>query len=441
MVTNGLVRWLGERREAVAAFTRPIGWHDSDEWQSRNGTMARRAGGFFTIRGFRVESDDPSWSGQELPMIDQPEVGILGFLTRTVPGGDTEILVQAKTEPGNISLTQIGSTVQATVSNYSQVHGGNATPYLGLFRSRIGGGRSVDVEQSEQGTVFLGKYNRNVLIRLSSGAPEPEGGSFAWHPAADLLDALGTDYAVNTDARSVLVCSQWEHLLSGRPPFAQHASGSFGGMLGDSYHAAGVPAETAGVTEWLAGMRSASHFDLEPVPLEALQGWTLDVEGLRSDDTGRFVRLFDVSADDREVPHWQQPLVGSTVLNRVVLACRQHRDGLQFLVRMSPEPGFGEGVQLGPTAQSALALPSGPLNEFALDAGRTVLTVDQSEEGGRFYRTVNRYEIRLIDEGEEPPPDEGARWLTLGSLHRLARMRGYLTNEMRSAMSLLLTQL
>ena len=42
-------------------------------------------------------------------------------------------LMQAKMEPGNVNPLQLSPTVQATRSNYTQVHRGTGTRYLEYF--------------------------------------------------------------------------------------------------------------------------------------------------------------------------------------------------------------------------------------------------------------------------------------------------------------------
>lgn len=438
-----LTDWLHLRRRGSNLRCRPIAWDECREWVLRRGELVRSGGGFFTIRGFHIDSAHRSWNGREEPLIDQPEIGILGFLGRRTSDSATEILVHAKTEPGNTLGTQLAPTVQATISNYTRVHGGRPTPHLEQFLDPEPSTVSVDVEQSEQGTVFLGKYNRNVLLIDALTPVEVDTPSLKWFPVGELLEMLGTDFAVNTDARSVLCCSDWRDLVSGATPFARwRGSGSFGEMLFLSYSQPSTDQLQPPVSAWLAGLWTRPHFDLHPLALDQLAGWSLTPSGLQSDTTGSFLRLYDIEVDDREVPHWQQPLVGDQDANRVVLLCQERRGVLQFLVRAACEPGFSEGVQLGPTAQSHdRRAPGVPLVSFALEAGHVVLSVNQSEEGGRLFQTESRYEIRLIADDELAPPDETARWLTLGDLHRLARSRGLLTNELRSAISLLLMKL
>ena len=73
--------------------------------------------------------------------------------------------------------------------------------------------------------------------------------------------------------------------------------------------------------------------------------------------------------------------------------------------------------------------------------GNTSSAGGAAAAGGVGYeaRLAAWYAVRILAEDENPPLDAGALWLTLGDLHALALARGFLTNELRSAISLLLT--
>jgi oxidase EvaA len=155
--------WIAERRDAVEVSCRPVPWSELREWKQVGGRIVHRAGGFFSVAGLAARMPAVEVSQ---PIIVQPEVGILGFAVRR-RGAAREILLQAKAEPGNLRGVQVGPTVQATESNCKRVHGGRPTPYLELFTRPLPGSRVADSLQSEQGTRFLGKYNRNAMVDAS----------------------------------------------------------------------------------------------------------------------------------------------------------------------------------------------------------------------------------------------------------------------------------
>ena len=138
------------------------GWHRDPS----TGNIRHHTGKFFTIAGLSVDIKGGPVEHWQQPIILQPEVGILGVLVKEFDGV-LHCLMQAKIEPGNANGLQVSPTVQATRSNYTRVHGGKAVPYLEYF---LGTTRSVvmaDVRQSEQGTWFLHKRNRNMVVEVT----------------------------------------------------------------------------------------------------------------------------------------------------------------------------------------------------------------------------------------------------------------------------------
>ncbi len=120
----GLAAWLEDRRRAQTQRVEQVPFAELDGWafDERTGDLRHRSGGFFAVHGLRVSSDFgpvPAW---EQPIIDQPEIGILGIALRDFDG-IPHLLMQAKSEPGNVNGVQLSPTVQATKSNYMRVHG------------------------------------------------------------------------------------------------------------------------------------------------------------------------------------------------------------------------------------------------------------------------------------------------------------------------------
>ena len=444
---NPISTWLQRRRGLCGLYCESIAWDQTEEWFLRHGEISHRTGGFFSVRGLATRSNDARWNNIEQPIIHQPEIGILGFLYRYT-GEELEILLQAKTEPGNVHAVQIGPSVQATVSNYTRLHGGAPTPYLDYFLSSNGAVQRIgDVAQSEQGNRFLNKFNRNVSLLVHGAGPEPASNNWFWHPVRILLPLLTTDWAVNTDARSVLCCSDWKLLATNRVPFdGGEKRSDFRSLLRESFVAADQRAEhsLSDVLLWIHASNTKVSVALQFVPLHQLNGWRVTTGGITDEASNLFhVQLFHVQADDREVSHWQQPLLASCRSVKIVLLCQERRGLLYFLVRASREIGFTRGVQLGPTAQSdQIRLNGDPLSAYALDVcAQEQLSVRQSDEGGRFYRSIANYSIKLLDETEAVPATGDTIWLTLSQLYALSKRRGRLTNELRSTLSLVLSLL
>ena len=163
--------------------------------------------------------------------------------------------------------------------------------------------------------------------------------------------------------------------------------------------------------------------------------WDFNDEGLDPiDGKDLRIRQIRVTVNGREVPAWDQPIIDSGSEGGVDLVCGRLGGVLHFLFRARAEAGLQEKIELTPT------LVVEPGNASGEDGprwpGKVVAECSQSEEGGRFYRDTNRY--RIIDIGEAGNADRMAYWLTLGDIRQLLDEPGWLTNEARSSLSLLL---
>ncbi len=110
-----ILEWLGLIKNEVSTRVEqiPIDKMRSWEFDEHTGNIKHKSGRFFSIEGIRVETDwgmVPKW---EQPIINQPEIGLLGIITKKIDG-ILHFLMQAKIEPGNINIVQISPTIQAT---------------------------------------------------------------------------------------------------------------------------------------------------------------------------------------------------------------------------------------------------------------------------------------------------------------------------------------
>ncbi len=408
----------------------------SDEWCYGEHQIAHRSDRFFSI----VALDFLAAGHRRRQLfIDQPEVGTLAFLLRTTPAA-REALVQFKAEPGNVHGVQVAPTCQATASNLSRVHGGSAPTGFELAdAARQVGTVLADTTQSEQGSRFFRKRNRNVTLDLgpNAGVPASTTRDCAWVPLTQLLPLLRRDFVVNTDARSVLVTTPWASLCTD-PPFSL-ATGTLGGLLRTAYgrrSAADTDESGAQRLVWLAE-RQRAHATQTPerVAVTALPGFALDRSGVAVAGHEFSVRHVRVRIADREREAWDQPLIQSHGEGLCRLVGLVVNGDVRFVLRATAEPGLASGVELHPTiVRRPGAAPAAPDADAYRDA-TVVLSTRQSEEGGRFLFDCNRHEIALATRPDfAVGPEEIA--VTVGELEYLARA-GVLTNEARSTVSLL----
>lgn len=438
--TGGVVEWLDGLRERSGLSVKRIALRECRGWLIDDLSLRHVTGGFFSVVGVRCVTDIEHLRNFESPMIDQPEIGVLGFVVRR-RSGTWEWLLQGKTEPGTVCGTQVGPSVQATASNYQCVHGGLATPMIECFLTRMPNVRTlVDVIQSEQGDCFLGKYNRNAILEVADQFSDPDMPNWAWFSTNEVREALLADFAVNTDARSVLCCADWGLCADAGAAFARwRKQGGFGEALLGSFERSH---EIGDIVATLNRRRATTEMRVVRSSLYALRGWRVDSRGVvpSASNALRSVQMFSVSTSDREVLNWCQPLVVSFGESRIALLCTMVSGVLRFLLRLSVEPGFVERVQFGPT------FISDPLHSQIEWVARALADPDslvrasvlQSDEGGRFAYSVARYEIvEVATTWGQEPIDDGI-WVTLAELKGMTAHPGLLTNEARSAVSLLL---
>lgn len=426
MISKGQFdRWFSDIVEGSKFSLVDIPLTSSNDWSYKDGAIRHRSGSFFSVIGVSWESTGKKRIQQ--PMIDQREVGTLGFAVRT-RNGSKELLAQAKLEPGNIGPVQIAPTCQATASNIAIAHGGKRPPFSELFAQN---GRHVlsDSLQSEQGSRFFGKRNRNMLIDVNEDISE--GLLHKWVKTEELLSLIDADFFINTDARSVLVTSPWKKLCQGEP-FAKNDRG-FGAELRISMSSGGFN-DPAQVIKKIVDMR-ATVGNTEIIDINDIAGWHFDLsdpETLKGREYS--VKHIKVGARLREVEEWDQPIIDSHREGLIELVCGRINGVINFAFNPQIEPGLVNSAELGPTF---IREPGrhGP-TEAPSFRGKPVIETRQSEEGGRFFRDINLY--RIIDIGEVPPGADGCSWLSLRDIQELLLQGNWFTNEARSILSLLL---
>jgi oxidase EvaA len=420
-------KWINALKRKSFFGVKNISLEKSSEWSLKKGKISHKSKQFFNIIGLRWVS--LNGKALEQPFVDQREIGTLGFILRN-KGGVNQLLVQAKVEPGNVGVIQLAPTCQATRSNTERIHGGDAPPFSNYFRPKSKN-TAYDKLQSEQGTRFFKKRNRNVLTVLSKNIFVPA--SHQWMNVDGFLSLLREDYLINTDSRSVLVSVPWETLV-GRIPFSRFPNGFGFELLGS----AGNSSKFLRIGDLKRELKSRRKKIREPkiVSLDKLRNWKIGKYGIQPKRKGKFrVRQIKIRARGREVSVWDQPIVDSSGEGKIKLICGRKEGILHFLFRASAEPGLFNKVELTP----AIVVEPGEKHgkkDFRHPRGKIVVECRQSEEGGRFFRDKNLFQI--VDIGKTCRAPNGHFWITLKDIRELLDEEGWLTNEARSAVSLLL---
>lgn len=420
--------WLAERGRANTFRVDRIPFADLVGWsfEETTGNLVHRSGRFFTVEGLKVtEEAEPYGDGPygqwHQPIIKQPEVGILGILVKEFDGV-LHFLMQAKMEPGNPNLLQLSPTVQATRSNYTKAHQGGDVKYIEYF---VGPGRGrviADVLQSEHGSWFYRKSNRNMLVEAVGEVPLLD--DFCWLTLGQINELLRADNVVNMDSRTVLSCL----------PYPDTGAGALWSDI--ELHS------------WITEQRSRHAVRAECVPLDGIPGWKRG-ETVIEHEAGRYFKVVavNVTAGNREVTGWTQPLFEPVGLGVAAFLLREFDGVPHLLVHARVEGGFLDTVELGPTVQytptnyAHLAERDRPpfLDEvLASGADRIRYEAVHSEEGGRFLNAESRYLIVEADERtapQDPPP--GYAWATPAQLTSLVRHSHFINVQARTLLACL----
>ncbi|MFC8086915.1 NDP-hexose 2,3-dehydratase family protein [Streptomyces sp. NPDC057340] len=407
LATADFAGWLAHRGREHASSVRRIDFTDLKGWHflGQTGNLVHQSGRFFTVEGLRVRTSAGLFPEWHQPIIRQPEVGILGILAKEFDGV-LHFLMQAKMEPGNPNLLQLSPTVQATRSNYTRAHRGSPVRYVEYFTGPRRGRVLADVLQSEHGSWFYLKHNRNVIVETRDEVPpHPD---FCWLTLGQLHELLQRDNVVNMDSRTV---------LSSLPAAAD----------GPDRRPARALSPDTEVLSWLTEQRSTHDWTIAPVPLAGLPDWHRTEREITRGD-GRFFDVVAVAVDaaSREVPSWTQPLIephGEGVTAFLVhdfdgvphvLAHARMEGGLPLVVEVAPT------VQCVPENHPADKRPRYLDQVLAARPAQVRYSARHSEEGGRFRNAVSRYLLVDADEAlaAEPLAPEYA-WLSVRQLERL----------------------
>ena len=453
ITTEGVKEWVKARREAISVNITLIQFDEMSKWNinKETGNLAHSSGGFFSIEGISVITNVGITASWTQPIIKQPEIGILGFITKKI-NGILHFLIQAKIEPGNINSVQLSPTLQATKSNYSKVHGGKSPHYLEYFN----GGRKrkilLDQLQSEQGARFYKKRNRNIIIETEEDVVLHE--DFCWVTLGQIKDLLKEDNLVNMDTRTVIsginygtYSEESIQLLSGfiynNPHTLQHRNELLLSTL-DSKRSLKTIEE---IISWITGLKGKYEIDVRLIPLNQVSKWNTTAHEISHGEMKYFsVIAAKVNISSREVTQWCQPLIRSRQDGIIAFIVKRINGIMHFLVQAKVEAGNLDILELAPTVQCLTGNYRKGQNEYDVPFLDVVLSAGdskilhrsmQSEEGGRFYLEEN---LNLIVEAPDNFPvevPENFCWMTLAQIYKFIQFNNYLNIQSRSLLSVI----
>jgi len=442
------LEWVEDRKRKVDVNIEITKLSNLSDWlfNKNLGRVEHYTGKFFSIDAIdvKIQSIDGSSKQWSQPIINQPEIGFLGCIVKEYDGL-LYFLVQAKIEPGNVNKVQISPTLQATRSNYTKVHRGNAPKYLEYFNNHKESKIIIDQLHSEQGARFLKKRNRNIIVEVEDDIELTE--DFKWLTLGQIKKLSGYDNLINMDLRTVISCIPFNEVdkkfiesIKKKNENGQLKNFIFFDSLYDDKN--GIESINKTIS-WLTDLKSKTDITIKNTSLKKLEEWDISDEKI-SHYKNLYFDILWVNANIRyrEVASWGQPILAPIDKGVVAFIIKKINRQYYFLVQAEIECGHLDVYELGPTVscvENNHPKGSVPFLEllFSVDKSQILYDSYQSEEGGRFYHEQNR---NMIIEVEDIPPENipsNFRWIAYNHLLFFNKFNNFLNIGARSLLSLI----
>lgn len=446
--TDKVLAWMKRQNEEVISKIKQIPLEEVRSWSYRNDRIRHDSGKFFSIDGIRITTNYrnvPTW---DQPIINQPEIGFLGFITKKI-NGILHFLAQAKIEPGNLNVVQLSPTLQATRSNFTQVHGGKKPNYLEYFNGERKVNILVDQLQSEQGARFLHKRNRNIIVEIPDNEDIEVKENFIWLSLGQLKELMRHPNVMNMDSRTVISCVRYgnysEHSLRMMSAFMELNTITDNqliySMLSHDNHLHGQEE----LIQWMTGLKFKYDLGVEQIGISNMNHWIYDGNTIHH-EANKYFDVIGVRCEigNREVVSWDQPMVRSSQKGLMGFLVKKINGIYHFLVQAKLESGNFDIVEMAPTVQCLTGNYRKGTNEYTIPYLDEVLNAPkeniwyatyQSEEGGRFFQEQNLNTI--VEVGDDFPieVDPNYCWMTLNQLLSFVTYNNYLNIAARSLLS------
>lgn len=451
MSTPEILSWMKRQNDEVISDIQQIPLNKLKEWGYRDDRIRHNSGRFFSIDGIHIKTNYRDVSEWDQPIINQPEIGFLGFIVKKFHGV-MHFLMQAKIEPGNLNVVQLSPTLQATRSNYTRVHKGTSPNYLEYFTGEMDVTLLVDQLQSEQGARFLHKRNRNIIIEVDENEEVPIKTNFIWVSLGQIKELLRYPNVVNMDSRTVISCIKFGSyserslkLLSAVKNMAGIESQKSDSFLYSVLSGTNHLHDLQDIIQWITSLKFKYELEVTSIGISEMKHWSYDGNIIRH-ESGKYFDVMGVRVEigNREVVSWDQPMVRSAQEGLMGFIVKKINGIYHFLVQAKLESGNFDVIELAPTVQCLTGNYRKGKNEYTIPYLEQVLNAPekniwyssyQSEEGGRFFQEQNLNII--VEVGDEFPIEieENYCWMTLNQMLSFVTYNNYLNIAARSLLS------
>ena len=378
MISQKIKNWLNKEKQKHKLNVKITELSNLKNWTFNNKIIAHNSGKFFKIIGLKIHTNffKNNW---DQPIIVQNEIGILGIIKNN---SSKKYLLQAKMEPGNKNKLQLSPTVQATKSNYKQVHGGKKVPYLKFFLNK---NKKNIMNQSEQGFRYLNKFNSNILINIDDKLKLLP--SFFWFSLKELDNLIKKKNILNMDTISVF------------SSFIQKSK------IDKPYNS------TKKINILIKENDKKFFMKKAIVALDKLKDWKFSKKEI-SHKYGKHFSIIGVNVETnkREVGKWSQPLIMSKKLALAAFLLKKINNTNHYLCRYILKPGLKKSAITCSVNTSDISNYKNNktltidqkkiIEKFILYNNKNKVLYDNiiSDEGGRFYHCEIRNVAILLKE-------------------------------------------
>lgn len=395
--------------------------NEAKDWKIEEGILRHETGGFFNVVGVSYEND------VDKVFLYQPQSAVTGLLVSYFDG-QMHVLLQARAEPGTQGIAQYGPTIQSTLANYMGLHGGQLAHYTDHFIRYHASIRSVihDSEQLDLGERYVYKSKRLVILACDPDIEIED--QFIWVPETVIKDSIKNFYFFNTDLRSLFAVLPWSCM-----PGVAISLAPLSRFVNASLVRPVNPNVIGAVCAKLSTRIAPCNF----TELNKLKNWDISDNGFYEIKNlqGFAIEFYYCEVFGREVRSWFQPLVNSHGTGYAALYCREVNGALEILIRIGAESGLKTGQALLPTVLNY------PNCIFPLKppVGEILASTMESDEGGRFLRDINKYELVLVPYDCELTDD--LLWISISELKWFLSNSNLCAIQLRGLSSLLLGEL
>lgn len=202
--------WFLQQRKQCTMMVNEIPLTSMQGWTTnpKTGDIEHNSGEFYSVRGLRIsDSRTREVRGWDQPILIQVGLdgGILGILRKRFHG-IPHYLIEAKAEPGNYEKIQMSPTLQATLSNLKQAHGGRRPHFADMFQVPEQHGAQILYKEwlSEDGGRLHLKRNLGMLIEVPDAVPIDVPAGFQWLSLYQIKACLKHNAWVNPHIRGII---------------------------------------------------------------------------------------------------------------------------------------------------------------------------------------------------------------------------------------------